>query len=305
MQGNFGNRHSSFFGLLNVAKYKYTRSADAARASFAIRALLEELRDETTIPTVSRCFPYSTLYPWPSLAGARMMNNQVTFNKCGNKNACPHCARVHGARMRKKFCSEFEYLVGEGYVPYWQTLELGYTPESSSIERTKLINSIWRQIQQTHRYRSLLSKHGLLNLRVTEFTYRDDSWTPHFHIVWMFKPGTDNSEAEAFLDEVSSLWRGFQNKNPLCAVNGGYVYSGPLDPDSSNPLGFYLFKAFYLKMDNGLVAKSDLPSSPFQSLVYWSLTGDMEHLRRWKDYEKTSSNLRRFKFSSAWNDLLP
>jgi len=74
---------SSFFGGLDVVDYGYKKTRAAGLAAYAVRALLEEMRDHTSIGAVSRCFPYYRNYTWPLMASVRYQARQVFFNKCG------------------------------------------------------------------------------------------------------------------------------------------------------------------------------------------------------------------------------
>jgi hypothetical protein len=291
---------SSFFGELNVADYSYQPTLAAKRAAYAIRSLQELVRDDLGIATVSRCFPYRLGRPWPQLAKDRIASGQYFLQRCQNKNACPTCSRAKDAAIRKQFAEGFDIFVNRGYRPWWQTLELGYLTKTTGRKRVKAINSVWRKLQQAQKFRNQVLDGRIVNLRVTEFTLRDGVWTPHMHIVWLFRADVSDADIQTFLAIVQELWRRYQAKELYCKRSNLDLYSGELDATSTSHIAYYLFKAFYFSVSNIGAVLPDQPRTPLDHLLLYALTGDLEGLKLWKAYEAVSSNVRRYKFSRGW-----
>jgi hypothetical protein len=295
---------SSFFGELNVVDYDYTSTPAAKRAAFEVRAILEELRDFSTVPTVSRCFPYNYRYAWPTLATERFNSHIVYYNRCKNKNACPVCSRVADAKTRRNFSYDFDRFVSGGFRPYWQTFEVGFEPDLESRGRLKALNDLWRKLHQVKSFTKHLKRDQVLSLRVTEFTHHKGIWTPHFHVVWLFGSALGQGSIDSFVALASKVWRIKQMNQPGCIPSTRVLYSGPLDPASTKPLAHYLFKCMFLKVDEHGIVLSDYLKTPMEYLASFAKTGEMEYLEAWLQYEKTSKGARRYKFSKAWKTRL-
>jgi hypothetical protein len=293
---------SSFFGGLDVVDYGFKKTRAAGLAAYAVRSLLEELRDHTSIGAVSRCFPYFRSYTWPLMASVRYQARQVFFNKCENKNACVVCSRANDAKMRKAFSEQFDEFTGQGYKPLWQTFNIGFKTTTSSTARIKIMGFFWRKLSQNTKYRRLVGKKRILGLRVTEFEYQRDSqdWTPHYHVVWLFHPEMNQSEIDDFIDYTSTFWRGKQNNYQDCSPNNEPLYHGKLDPSSTRPIAHYLFKAFYIDMSVGQVVLPRKLKTPLHYALDYGVNGDLDSLDIWIKYETTSKNVRRFTFTSSW-----
>ena len=295
---------SSFFGGLDVVDYGYKRTRAAGLAAYAVRSLLEELRDHTSIGAVSRCFPYYRSYTWPLMASVRYQARQVFFNKCENKNACVVCSRANDAKMRKAFSEQFDCYVGQGYKPLWQTFDIGFKTTTSSASRVKIMGTFWRKLSQNTKYRKFVGKHRVLGLRVTEFEYQRDSqvWTPHYHVVWLFHPEVKQGEIDDFMDCTSTFWRSKQNNHQDCSPNNEPLYHGKLETDSTRPLAHYLFKAFYMDIRGGQVVLPGKLKTPLDYALEYGMNGDLDSLDIWIKYETISKNVRRFTFTSNWRN---
>lgn len=294
---------SSFFGVLNVVDYDYKSTPAARKAAFEIRAILEELRDFTAVSAVSRCFPYDYRYSWPELAKQRFSSQTVYYNRCKNKNACPVCSRAADAKARRNFSYQFDRFVHEGYKPYWQTFEAGFKPGLDSKGRIKTLNELWRMLQQVKSFTRQLKSCKALSLRVTEFTYFEGTWTPHFHVVWLFGPKVRQGAIDSFLSGGSKLWRKKQANHPNCVASSRALHSGQLDPSSTRPLAHYLFKCMFLKVDEHGIFVSQFLKTPMEYLAGFAKTGELEYLEAWLEYEHTSRRIRRYKFSKAWKGM--
>jgi hypothetical protein len=294
----------SFFGGLDVVNYGCKKTRAAGLASYAIRSLLEELRDHTFIGAVSRCFPYYRSYAWPLMASARYQASQVFFNKCENKNACVVCSRANDAKMRKAFSEQFDYFIGQGYKPFWQTFDIGFTTITSSASRVKIMGMFWRKLSQNTKYRKLVGKKRVLGLRVTEFEYQRDSqdWTPHYHVVWLFHTEMKQREIDDFIDFTSTFWRSKQNNHQDCSPNNKPLHYRKLDPNSTRPIAHYLFKAFYIEIHGSQVELPRKLKTPLHYALDYGMNGDLESLDIWIKYEATSRNVRRFTFTSNWRN---
>jgi hypothetical protein len=295
---------SSFFGGLDVVDYEYRKTRVAGLAAYAVRSLLEELRDHTAIGAVSRCFPYYRYYAWPPLATQRYHAKQVFFNKCDNKNACVVCSRVNDAKTRKAFSEQFDNFIGQGYKPFWQTFDIGFKTIIPGRSRVKIMGSFWRKLGQNTKYRKLVAKNRVLGLRVTEFEYQSESqdWTPHYHVVWLFHPEMKQSEIDDFMDYTSSFWRSQQNNHQDCSPNNEPLYCDKLETNSTRPIAHYLFKAFYIDVDSGQVSLPRELKTPLHYILDYGMNGDLDSLDIWLKYENTSKNARRFTFTSNWRE---
>jgi len=293
---------SSFFGGLDVVDYGYKKTSAAGLAAYAARSVLEQVRDYTSIPSVSRCFPYYGSKTWPPLASQRLKSGQFIINKCGNKNACVVCSRAHDAESRKAFSEQFDDFIRQGYKPYWQTFDIGFKTTTSGKNRVKIMGSFWRKLGQNTKYRKLIGKARVLGFRVTEFEYdwESEDWTPHYHVVWLFNSELTESEIGGFMAHTSTFWRGQQNNHPECEPNNGPLYYNNLDSSSTKSLGHYLFKAFYLNVACGQLTLPDLLKTPSHFLVDFAIKGNLDSLDIWIKYERTSKNTRRLSFTGNW-----
>lgn len=292
---------SSYIGVSNVVTYGYNRTQAAKDAEYEVRSILEQIRDHTSIITVSNCFPYLSWYRWPELAVQRFATGQYRIGRCKNKNACPVCARANEARQRSKFHQDYDALIDSGYVPYWQTFEAGFIDGTTGKQRYKAMADLWRALKQNKAFRRLCARLGALEFRVTEFTYIGRRWTPHYHVVWMFSPDAQEKEIAQFLDEVSCIWRGKQKNHPRCTDNSRALYSAALDDGDSARKARYVFKTFYLELENKEAKLPENLEKPFDYLVYFCLTGDLDALHVWTEYEAVSLNTRRYVFSRNWD----
>ncbi len=295
---------SSFFGGLDVVDYGYKKTRAAGLAAYAVRSLLEELRDHTSIGAVSRCFPYYRSYTWPLLASVRYQARQAFFNKCENKNACVVCSRANDAKTRKAFSEQFDGFTGQGYKPFWQTFDIGFTTTTSSAIRVKIMASFWRKLSQNTKYRRLTGKKRVVGLRVTEFKYQRDSqeWTPHYHVVWLFHPEMKQREISDFMDCISTFWRSKQNNHQNCSPNNKSLFYRKLDPRSTRPIAHYLFKAFHIEIHGSQVKLPRKLKTPLDYALDYGMNGDLDSLDIWIKYETTSKNVRRFTFTSNWRN---
>jgi hypothetical protein len=295
---------SSFFGGLDVVDYEYKKTRAAGLAAYAVRSLLEEMRDHTSIGPVSRCFPYYRSYTWPPLASARHKAGQVFLNKCENKNACVVCSRANDAKVRKAFSEQFDSYIVQGYKPLWQTFDIGFKTTTASRTRVKIMGTFWRKLSQNTKYRRLVGKNGVLGLRVTEFEYQRDSqdWTPHYHVVWLFHPEMKQSEIDDFMDYTSTFWRSKQNNHQECSPNNEPLYHGKLETNSARPIAHYLFKAFYMDIRGDHVVLPGKLKTPLDYALDYGMNGDLDSLDIWIKYETTSKNVRRFTFTRNWRN---
>jgi len=295
---------SSFFGGLDVVDYGYKKTRAAGLAAYAVRALLEEMRDHTSIGAVSRCFPYYRNYTWPLMASVRYQARQVFFNKCENKNACVVCSRANDAKTRKLFSEQFDGFIGQGYKPLWQTFDIGFKTTTSGRSRVKIMGTFWRKLGQNTKYRRLISKSRVLGFRVTELEYQPDfeDWSPHYHVVWLFQPDVTQSEIDAFMTYTSTFWRSQQNNHLDCEPNNHSLYYGKLDPTSTRPIAKYLFKAFYIDIFGSQVVLPRELKTPLHYILDYAMNGDIDSLDIWIKYETTSKNVRRLTFTSNWRN---
>lgn len=293
---------SSFFGGLDVVDYGYKQTRSAGLAAYAVRSILEELRDHTSIGAVSRCFPYYRSKTWPLLASQRYQAGQVFLNKCENKNACVVCSRVNDAKTRKTFSEQFDGFIGQGYKPYWQTFDIGFKTTTAGRSRVKIMGTFWRKLSQNTKYRRLIGITRVLGLRVTEFECLIDfeDWSPHYHMVWLFHPDVEQGEINAFMGFTSAFWRSNQNNYPDCEPNNHPLYFGKLDPTSTRPIAKYLFKAFYIEIVGNQVALPRKLKTPIHYALDYAINGNLDSLDIWLNYENTSKNARRFTFTSNW-----
>ena len=247
-----------------------------------------------------RCFPYLPGLPWPALAQGRFHARTVYFERCRNKNACPVCTRAHVSEQRREFSYEFDAFVKAGYQPYWQTFESGFAQGVDSLRRRKTMGQLWRELSQNGKFAKRFKHLRVVNLRVCEFTSSQGFWTPHFHVVWLFPPEVSTSDIEDFWHLVNSIWRQRQNKKKEYTSHGGTLYKSEVNKNSTRTFAHYLFKSFYLKVDNGIVDIPSSPKTPFDHLIRFAFSGNVEELEKWHEYEDISSNNRSYKFSKRW-----
>lgn len=290
---------SSFFIEGKSDKYDFRSTVTSRAAGYAVRQVLEVLRGYTSNPSVSFCFPYLSHYFLSEAAQDWVDQHPGISGPCNNANICPVCARRHEASLRKQFAGDFESLLATGFTPYWQTFELGFPTDMPSIERYGALHLAWRKCLETPRLKAIRSHLQVQYLRVLEETIIDEKWTPHFHVIYLFKQSTTESQIEDFLAEFSLVWRKIQFKARPLIASSHPLYSAKLD-GSIIPITSYLFKNFRFEMNGFSILIPKVPSKPFDFLIHFVLTGELVSLERWLEYESVSSGKRRYCFSRNW-----
>lgn len=279
--------------------YEFKKTSITFVAAYAARALLEQLRSHTKLHTVGSCFPYGPKFPRPSEADEWLAANPGITKRCGNRNACPVCARAHEARMRKSFAYSFDHYIEEGWIPWWQTLEVGFDPKMEARDRYRALSRIWSQVMASRGIRRIREGLGAAYLRVTEETLVDGLWTPHFHVVWIFMAGVSNKEILEFFDEFSLRWRGLQALVLKSVENSRPLYYARLDT-TTIPKMQYLFKSFRIEVtEQGMQVPGSMVR-PIDFLIAAAGWGDLDCWDRWSAYQEASMGARRYKFSKNW-----
>ena len=290
---------SSFFRYIKVITYEFHKTQTTFIAAYAVRMLLEQLRGQTLLHTVGRCFPYGPNFPRSKLAQQWLAQNPGPTTRCGNRNACPVCSRAHEASASKRFGYTFDDYMDQGYQPWWQTLEAGFEVSMSAKDRYGSMNRLWGSVLASRGLRQARKTLGAASLRVTEETLIDEIWTPHFHVLWVFPQEISEPDIIAFLDLISTQWRQKQSKMAGLRASSRLPYTSPLD-STTVPKKQYLFKSFWISVsEKGIEEQSNL-ARPVDFLISAALTGDLAHWECWNAYEIASMGVRRYSFSRNW-----
>lgn len=290
---------SSLFGVLDSHDFGYKKTRAAKLAATLVREILEILREHTTVPSVGACFPFNRNYAWPVKTQELYENGQFEYGACGNKNACPHCARRHGAICRKRLFESLSAYFGQGCIVWTQTLDLGFESGIPSRQRYKIISHVFTALLRLTSVARLRRKHNIAYFRVIEETLVEGVWTPHMHLVWVFRPGTNDQDAADFMDLLSRSWRKQGKKVQGVVESKRSIFSQPLVIENVEITVWYLQKSFWL--DAFMYVDENYPIiRPLDYLVHFVKTGDMESLERWKEYEWASFRLHKYKFSKNW-----
>ncbi|BDQ00737.1 protein rep [Aquiluna sp. KACHI24] len=281
--------------------YEFRKSNRSLLAAYAVRLLLEHLREITQFHSVGNCFPYGPKTPKPKLAEEWLAKTPGLTGRCGHRNACPVCARVHEAKMRKRFAYAFDQYIAGSCTPWWQTLEAGFDVSLEARQRYEVLNRLWVRVLNSRRIKRARAALGVAYMRVTEETLINGVWTPHFHALWMFPRHVSEVEVVAFIGEFNSKWRNLQSKTLGLLPSIRLLHSDSLDSNTV-PIMQYLFKSFRVEIDEeGQFSKQGM-KTPLDYLISAVMSGDAYHLEIWQAYEIASSGIRRYIFSRNWLD---
>jgi hypothetical protein len=289
----------SHFGNRKKRKYKYNNNSISA--AFEKRALLEEIREVTHLQGVGLCFPYKNGYPWPSKA-LPLFNQGLSPRNCGNSHACPVCASRYMAIRRATFEVAAEAWVKNGGFMMQSKLSLRNDPLIETVIKYRELSSNWTRMRNLSRYKTLADSAGQPHfVKILEESISDTGLFPHLHVVWLFSDEVSPAAARNFLVEIARLWCTIANRHSLGAGRRGQ-YVGQLSSTNLAGIGDYFFKHgfFDLKSDPRSVAKPD----PFMGFRRYLLTGEIDYLIFWFDFELASARQNRVRFSSAFPFLL-
>lgn len=281
--------------------YEFHKTSKSLFAAYAARLLLEHLRSHTQFHTVGTCFPYGPKLTKLKLAEEWLAKNPGTAGRCGRRNACPVCSRAHEAKMRKRFAYAFDEYLEQSYVPWWQTLEVGFEASVNAKRRYEILNQLWVRVLNSRGIKRARESLGVAYLRVTEETLIENVWSPHFHALWVFPPRVSELEIVAFFDAISAHWRLLQSKTNGLVASTRILYSAPLDSNTV-PIMQYLFKSFQVPVAAEGQLDPREPVTPLDYLTSAVTSGDMDYLDIWRAYEIASSRVRRYTFSRNWLD---
>lgn len=179
---------SSLFSALESVDFGFKYTNGARLAQRKAQELLSIVRDHSRSRSVSNCFPYK---PWgwmPHLDRERFLLSPFIFQACRNKNACPVCARKHGARSRRLLLSSLRNYFECRHSVWSQTLEMGFEESMGPQDRYRTILRAFTQLLKTPAIRRLRQRTRIAYYRVLEETLIQETWTPHLHVLWVFPP---------------------------------------------------------------------------------------------------------------------
>lgn len=290
---------SSLFKLLDGVDYgfKYTRGAKLGERY--AREVLAVLRPHTTNRAVSECYPYKSWGYMPELDRASYQNAPFIFSSCQNKNVCPVCARKHGARCRKKLLQSLDHYFEQGHVVWSQTLDMGFSEEVGAPTRYKTILKSFSRLLKLTATRRLRKRNAVAYFRVVEEKLIEGIWTPHIHVLWVFRPNSTEQEVAEFIDHISRSWRSIRKSEPGVLDNERTVFSKQLEEQDMVITAWYLHKSFFL---DGMIAAKPTRQKvkPLDFLIDFVTNSDMGSLEIWNQYEAATFGLRKYKFSKNW-----
>lgn len=289
------NSSRSLFGKRGKRNYKYTPAA--ANAALAKRELLEEVREITQLVGVGLCYPYKNGFARPKKA-LELLQAGFTPRNCGNCHACPVCSSRYMAVRRAQFEAAAEAWVKNGGYMMQLKLSVRHDPETPSADKYRALMETWTRMRNKAHYKAVA---GAVNnphfVKILEEVVTVVGIFPHLHVIWLFDKGIGKKNANDFLKEVQKLWCETANSHSLGAELTGQFH-GELNSNNVPGIGHYFFKHGYF--DLGLQPLENETLDPFGALRRHLLTGEIEYLIYWLDFEAASSRQTRVRFSKGF-----
>lgn len=232
----------------------------------------------------------------------------IQLGRCGGKNACIVCTSQHLARAREEIAFDLEALHQSQGVAYWQRLSCAHDENQWLTQKYDQISHAWGNMRRSRGFlwASQQANHPVC-IRVLEETLTWFGWYPHYHVLWLFPPGTLESTATWFLDEVTRLWVIASNKNTQLITTSAAQYTDyeQLDIANGSLAGYLLKHGYYdLSFDEAVENPYDSSLSPFEVLRVYCATGDWRLKAFYWLFEKSSKGQRRVLFSPDYDQAL-
>lgn len=219
-----------------------------------------------------------------------------TPRHCGNGHICPVCASRYMSVRRAQFEVAAEAWVSKG--GYMMQLKLSLRNDPSVPSRDKYIGlaKTWTRLRNKSRYVALADSVGDPHfVKILEEVITPSGLFPHLHVIWLFDKEVMKKSARYFLQEVMRLWCEAANAYSLGAEIAGQRL-GRLSNDNVPGIAFYFFKHGYY--DLNLKPQNHDKLDPFEAYRRFQITGEIEYLVFWVDFQAASEGQIRVKFSS-------
>jgi len=273
-------------------------------AAFEKRQLLEFQRNITELQGVRTCFPYKFGYPWSEEAIELFESGRVVMGRCGNSNACVVCASEKMAKHRRKIEKRLIQWVKSGGSVYWQRLSLQNVSDQPTKKKYTLLTSNWSaMLRLTAFKRAFTAISSPKFFKVLEESLTSCGWYPHYHLVWLIRPGISAKKVKIFLQEVVDLWVMASKKisGALAEVSAQYSDFRKLNVIRGTLTNYTCKHAFHdLGFDPQVEDPYDQKLSPFQVLQVFLETGEWELGVFFADFELASRGLRRVSYSTKF-----
>ena len=273
------------------------------QAAWEKRELLEELREVTSLNGIRACFPYKYGYPWPKKAVEVALTQSAGTYHCGNRHACPVCTSAFMAKCRDEFVLVMKSWTSEGGFLVGQTLTLANSDSIRAPQKYFELTATWGNLINRPSFkRAFLGANSPMMMKVLEEQLGEFGWFPHFHLIWFFEQRTQQEQAQQFLDQISRLWCDAAHAVSTlgATMTGQYIFE--IDQESPKTMGRYVTKHAY--HDLGFLPKTFYEThhslSAFEAFRTFAVSGDLELLRRWIEFEVASAGRGRVKFSRSF-----
>ncbi len=242
----------------------------------------------------ANCFPYRYGYKWPKEA-TDLLQEGFTPRHCGNGHICPVCASRYMSIRRAQFeVAAEEWVNGGGYLMQLK-LSLRHDPGVPSRAKYVGLTKTWTRLRNRSRYVALAESVGNPHfVKILEEVVTSTGLFPHLHVVWLFDKTVTRKSARYFLDEVMRLWCESANVHSLGAEMPGQ-YQGKLSSDNVAGFSWYFFKHGYFDLHLRPQDQDEL--DPFEAYRRFLITGEVEYLIYWVDFEAASEGQIRVRFS--------
>lgn len=281
--------------LDSIANNVYAIDDSPSQSGFSLRRwkwkALNYRWENSTVKRFRTCRKYS----YGGLVGVTQINGRYGFTNletCGSTWSCPCCS----AKINQHRSEELQTAIrnSHGYRLYLLTLTFQHNRGDSLSTIWDKGNGAWRKFVNSRLWRK--SRGNGHYVRVTEVTYGDNGWHPHFHVL-IFAPVGSNYDSS-----LIDLWRD-------CCLKAGLTTSSlaqdirPVTP--SEAMGKYLAKSAVTRENLAL----ELTYSFSKSRSHWSIlasamAGDSVSRRLWAEWESASRHRRQIVWSKGARDCL-
>ncbi len=195
---------------------------------------------------------------------------------CKNTFACPCCTARIMSKYRSKIASAIDALKSE-YYPFMVTFAIPHLKFMSCKETTDILYNTWRKAffsksVKRGRYVNVVNKFWLQSevkyyVRCSEYTWGENGWNPHFHVLF-FVPRKYKSSVYNFESDIEQFWMDRAEKETIAYWKKHNLHG---DAETQQKL---LQRVFWAKNAGHSVKFSRHESTSADYLTGWS--GDKE-----------------------------
>ena len=238
---------------------------------------------------------------------AHPTHQQVITKRCGNRHACPPCTSRFMAKHRKSLAKAMRNHRDNGGDVCTGALTIEVTHGTLLSESIKALKLSWSSMAKSGSFTNLLKKHKIVGYaRIAEQKLINHTWFPHFHMIWLSETPLSQLNIDNFGAELATLWAKYAAKagaaNTLAANQSIYAVEQGSEQAKAN----YLCKHGYFDLNKDLdfYPTGDFAFEPFEVLEIALITGQLEFVEKWEEFEKATSGMNRVNSSRYFKELL-